>query len=130
MSLFRKPFTGQYLNFQSYCSQRWKTTGLIKTLFHRANKICSPEVFQNKLKVIKDLLIKNGYPNPLIDNVFKIELNRLKYIKPYGPEKCPVLLIFPYVGVKSKQVKKDIKNVAEKVYRASNPRVIFASAAV
>ena len=40
-SIFRKPFTGQYLNFQSYCSKR-RRTGLIKTLFHRTNKICSP----------------------------------------------------------------------------------------
>ena len=98
-SIFRKPsFTGQYLNFQSYCSRRRKI-GWIKTLFHRANKKCSPEVFQNELKVIKDLLIKNGYAKPLIDKVFKTESNRLKYIKPYGPEKCPVLLILPYVGV-------------------------------
>ena len=70
MSIFRKPFTGQYINFLSYCSKRRKT-GLIKTLFQRANKICSPEVFQNKLKIIKDLLIKNGYPYPLIEKVFK-----------------------------------------------------------
>ena len=128
-SIFRKPFTGQYLNFQSYCSKRRKI-GLIKTLFHRANKICSPEVFQNELKVIKELLIKNGYPNPLIDRVFKTELRRLKYTKPYGPEKCPVLLILPYVGEKSKQVERDIKNMTEKVYHASKPRVIFTSAAI
>ena len=61
------------------------------------------------------MLIKNGYPNPLIDKVFRTELNRQKYIKPYGPEKCPVLLILPYVGVKSKQIERDIKNMTEKV---------------
>ena len=32
-SIFRKPFIGQYLNFQSYCSKR-KKIGMIKTLFH------------------------------------------------------------------------------------------------
>ena len=32
-STFRKPFTGQYLNFQSFCSKRRKI-GMIKTLFH------------------------------------------------------------------------------------------------
>ena len=70
--------------------------------------------FQNKLKVVKDLLIKNGYHNLLIDKVFKTKSNRLKYIKPYGPEKCPVLLILRYVGVKSKQVERDIKNMTKK----------------
>ena len=76
------------------------------------------------------MLIKNGYPNPLIDNVFRTELNRPKYIKPYGPEKCSVLLILLYIGVKSNQIERDIKNMMEKVYRASNPRVIFTLAAV
>ena len=66
----------------------------------------------------------------MIDKVSKIELNRLKYIKPYGPEKCPVLLISPYVGVKSKQIERDIKNMTEKLYHASNSRVVFTSAAV
>ena len=43
-----------------------------KTLFHRAKKLCSPEVFEIELNVIKEMLIKDGYPNPLIDRVFKI----------------------------------------------------------
>ena len=129
-SIFRKPsFTGQYLNFQSYCSRRRKV-GLIKTLFHRAHKLCSEEMFQTELNVIKDLLINNGYPNPLVEKVFKTEINRLKYIKPYGPDKCPVLLILPYVGVKSTQIENSIKKMTEKVYRASNPRVIFTSTSI
>ena len=75
--VFRKPsFTGQYLNFQSCCSKRRKTS-LIKTLFHKAKKICSLEVFEIELNVLKEMLIKNGYPNPLIDKVFKTEINRL-----------------------------------------------------
>ena len=44
------------------------------------------------------MLIKNVYPNLLIDRVFKTEINRLNYTKSYGPEKCPVLLILPYAG--------------------------------
>ena len=92
-SIFRKPFKGQYLNFKSYCSKRRKV-GLIRTLFHRKNKICSRKNFQNDFKVIKYLLIRNGYPYPLIDKVVKIKSNRLKYIKLYEAEKCPVLLIF------------------------------------
>ena len=86
-------FTGQYLNFLSYCSKRRKI-GLFKTLFHRPSKKCSPEVFQIELNVIKELLLMKGYPGPLIDKVFKTETNRLNHIKPYKPEKCPVLLDF------------------------------------
>ena len=66
----------------------------------------------------------------MTEKLFRTELVRLKNIKLYGPEKCPVLLILPYVGAKSEQVEKEIKNMTEKVYRASNPKVIFTSAAV
>ena len=44
------------------------------------------------------MLIKKGYSNPLIDRVFKTEINRLNYVKPYCPENCLVLWILPYAG--------------------------------
>ena len=74
--------------------------------------------------------MKNEYPGPLIDKVFKTETNTLNYIKPYGPEKCPVLLILPYVGEKSSHIEINIKKMTEKVNRAANPRVIFTSSSV
>ena len=100
-SVFRIPsLMGQYLNFQSYCSKRRKQD-LNKTLFHRAKKICSPGVFEVEFNVIKEMLINNEYPIPLIDIVFKTENKRLNYIKPHDLEKCRVLLILPYAGRKS-----------------------------
>ena len=45
-SLYRKPsFTGQYLHFQSFCTRKRKIN-LIRTLYHRACMICSPEMLQ------------------------------------------------------------------------------------
>ena len=66
----------------------------------------------------------------MIDKVFKRETNRLNYIKPYRPEKCPVLLSLPYVGEKSTQIERNIKKMTEKVYRAVKPMVIFTSRSV
>ena len=40
------------------------------------------------------------------NKVFRTELNRLNYIKSYGPEKCPVLLILLYVGVNRTKLKR------------------------
>ena len=74
------------------------------------------------------MLMKNVYP--LIDRVFKTDINRLNYIKPYGPEKCPVLLIATYAGEKSTLVKRNIKKFSKKVYRAAKPRVIFTLSSV
>ena len=72
---------------------------LIKTLFQREKKMFS-EIFEIQLNVIKEMLIKNCYPNPLIEKVSKTEINKLIYIKHYCPEKCPVLLILPHTSKK------------------------------
>ena len=37
------------------------------------------------------MLFKNGYPNPMIDNFFNTEINKLNIIKPYGSKKYSVL---------------------------------------
>jgi len=66
----------------------------------------------------------------LIDKICKTETNKLNNIKPYGPEKCPVLLILPYVGEKSTQIEKNIKKMTVKVYFAAKPRVIFTPSSV
>ena len=72
-SVYRKSsFTGQYLNFHSSCSNRRKI-GLIITLYHRGKKISSPELFPKETKEIKKILLKNGYPNTLIERVFLIK---------------------------------------------------------
>ena len=57
------------------------------------------------------MLVKNGYPNPLGDRVFKTEINRLNYLKPYDPEKYPVLLILPYAGENLSQIERHIKKI-------------------
>ena len=40
------------------------------------NKICSSEAFEIELDAIKQMLIKKGYPSPLIDRYLKIEIKR------------------------------------------------------
>ena len=75
-SVYRKPtFKKQYLNFQSCFSKRRKI-GLIKTLYHRAQKISSPELLLNEIIIIKEILQKNGYPNNLSDRVLNSEAKR------------------------------------------------------
>ena len=59
---------------------------------------------------MKEMLLKNRYPNFLIDKVSKIEINRLNYIKPYGPEKCPVIFILPYAGENRLRLKETSRN--------------------
>ena len=46
---------------------------MIKTSYHRAQKISFPEILLNKIKNFKEILLKNGYPNDLIDRVLNSE---------------------------------------------------------
>ena len=55
------------------------------------------------------MVIKNRYPNPLIDRVFKTEIHKLICTKSYGPEKSPVLFILSYAGEKLTQIERNIK---------------------
>ena len=85
--IYRKTtFTGQYLNYQSFCSKKRKVN-LIKTLYHRAYKICSKELLDSEVDNIKNILITNGYPVDLIKMFIKSHLNSLNKFKIFGPEK-------------------------------------------
>ena len=76
-TVFRKEtFTGSYLNFHSFCSMKRKTN-LIRTLCHRAYKICSKELFNDELNQIKLILNKNGYPQELVNKTINLHLKSL-----------------------------------------------------
>ena len=45
-------------------------------------------------------------------------------------EKCPVLLVLPYIGVKSQLFEKNTKNIRENTYSAAKPRIIFKSSLI
>ena len=72
-------FTSDYLNFQSHCGLKRKVN-LIRTLCHRANLMCSPELFEEKIYYIKTLLYRNAYPLELVRRTIKSHLNGLKEI--------------------------------------------------
>ena len=61
-SVYRKPtWNGQYTHYLSFAPIQHKRS-LIRTLFSRAYKICSPETLQKELTLLEDTLTMNGYP--------------------------------------------------------------------
>ena len=60
---------------------------LIRTLCHRAHRICSQELLSNEMKQIKLFLNKKGYPQELVNKTTKLHLKNLDRIKTIGPEK-------------------------------------------
>ena len=86
--------------------------------------ICSPELLQKEMNKIKDVFIKNGYPESLINRVIKLH-NESCSEKPYGPEKLHVVLKLPYAGKASYSMVNRVKSITESAYFAIKPRIIF-----
>ena len=122
----KKTFTGCYLNFQSSCSLKRKIN-LIRTLCHRAHRICSPELLLNEIKQIKLLLNKNGYPQELVNKTIQLHLKNLDKIKTIGPEKFTVTLKVPFINKSSEILENKIKHLIRNTYYAANPRIVFTS---
>ena len=53
----------------------------IRTLCHRAHRICFPELLSNEMKQIKLFLHKNGYPQELVNKTTKLHLKNLDRTK-------------------------------------------------
>ena len=67
----KKTYTGLLLNYFSFVPDSYKY-GLIKTLIDRMYRINSTWTsFDNDLKNLKQVLLKNQYPLRMIDNVIK-----------------------------------------------------------
>ena len=77
-SVYRKPtFIGQYIYWNSFGPKQRKTN-LIDTLTHRALKICSKSTLKHELENIRSILVKNGYPEFLIDSRISKKLLRFQ----------------------------------------------------
>ena len=98
--------------------------GLIKTFYHRA-KICSLELFLKETKEIKQILLKNSYPDTVIKRFFNQESKRLKNNIIYCSKKCPSALVLPYISSQSTYFEKTIRRITQKAYYSVKPRVIF-----
>ena len=128
-SLYRKKtFSGQYVNFLAHCSRRRKTN-LIKTLCHRAVKICSSSTLHEELDKIKNFLCDNGYPEGLIARTFKFHQERMAQPGATNPlEDHPVVAIrLPFVGLASSAIEKDLRLLTRQCYPLVKPRIIFTS---
>ena len=96
-SIYRKPtFTGQYLRWNSFSSQKRKTN-VILTLTHRAMAICSPEKLPSELDKIKFILQTNGYLEHVVKSCMAKKMKQFEALPEFGPEICPIYLSLPWL---------------------------------
>ncbi|CAH8499563.1 unnamed protein product [Schistosoma haematobium] len=127
-SVYRKPtWTGQYLNFHSFCPLQYKR-GLVKCLFKRTRRICTSDMVENDEKLLTDTLIANGYPLKFI-NRCKSQLMPRPLI--YSVPKKKVYINLPYRGESNSIVlRQRLKAAIENTYCAAQLVVIEKSKAM
>ena len=127
--VFRKPTdTGLYLNWSSLVPVGY-TIGLAKCLLGRALTICSSwELIHNQFEYIRKTLVKNGYPNSVIDECISSVLNKGQLNVSKNNVDMPKLVLkLPYCGELSLKLKKRLCKLFRTYYPNAVLRVVFKS---
>lgn len=94
LSVYRKPtWSGVYTHFKSFVPICRKIA-LVKTLFTRGNRICSPNNLNEEHEFLKRTLMNNGYPLEFIERHSQSN----KTDPQFGPKKRIVTLRVPFKG--------------------------------
>ena len=122
-SVYRKPtWTGLYSHFLSFVPISYKRN-LVYNLFHRAFRICSPDLLAAEHALLHSTLEANGYPSRFIDKYSQPKPDSPVY---YGPNKMPAFLFVPFLGYQfSSYLKRTIVNLTSQTFPAATPRIVF-----
>jgi hypothetical protein len=120
----RKPsFVGVYLNFHSFVPISYKR-GLVRTLFVRAVRICSPIFLEDECVHLRSVLKVNGYPDHFIDMHQVLAIPFCE--KSPTVEKKPVYLRLPFYGDKqASHLVKAVSTIFGKHVPAARPVFLF-----
>ena len=125
-TVYWKPtFSGVY----SFLPTIYKS-GMIYTLVYRCFKICSNWTkFHEELNFLKQILLKNGYPQSFIDNCFKTFLDKLFIKSPEisTVEKKTLILSLPYLGNISLQKRTKLKKSFRGKLNCCKLQIVFKS---
>ena len=123
-SVYRKgTWTGLYLDFNSFVPISFKR-GLVRTLFHRARKICSPSTLTAEENLLFATLKENSYPESFILK-HKEPRNAIEVI---GPRLKDVYLRLPFTGDShSRLIRNRIIRSTKQAFPQVKPVFIFTT---
>ena len=131
-SVFRKEtFTGLATNYLSYVPNLFKMNA-VKTLIHRAHKICSTSaIFNNEMDFLTKYFTGNRYPKKIIALAilkFRRMMNTPDNMTPKpdnDKKRCYIPL--PFYGSFSYQIRKDLDKCLKPLYPECDFRYIFTN---
>ena len=114
-TVFRKKTnTGLYIKWSSLCPVKYKRS-LVSCLLDRAYRICnSYKAMHIDFEIITDILFRNGYPLPFIQNPICRFLNNkhsdLDLLKKMDKQATCLILRLPFIGNTSLHIEKELKS--------------------
>ena len=120
-------FSGVYTNFRSFMPDTYKR-GLISTLLYRAYMISSSyQSLHVEIENLKRIFAKNAYPSKFIDKcIFRFFEKRYeKKIPVHTVPKKEMLVVLPFLGTTSWNVKNSMIRSFKKIVPFANLKVIF-----
>ena len=87
--------------------------------------ICSKSILGAELDRIKELLIENGYPTDVLLSCINQKLANFPAGRAFGPEKFPVYLKLPCIGIVSLKFDNQINKAITSCFHAVKPCVVY-----
>ena len=127
-SVHRKDtFSGVYTNFRSFMPDTYKR-GLISTLLYRAYMISSSyDSLHKEIENLKRIFGKNGYPSSFIDKCILRFFDKMyeKKVAVHTVPKKELLMVLPFLGTTSWNVKNNILRSFRKIVPFANLKIVF-----
>ena len=116
-SWYHKPtFSGQMLNFHSFCPLVWKQS-LLRGFRNRISKICSPDRLHIAIDELEQIFIANGYPTEFINSNFTNYVPKTTSQKHHNVPQRPVYIRLPYLGEqRTRYLSNNITRITSKVF--------------
>ena len=125
----KKTFTGVYTILNSFIPETYKT-GLIESLLFPCFNLCSDFVkFHHEINILKGILYKNSYPRDFVDKCINKVLDKVltqNVVVSTVPKKDS-LIVLPYLGKLSLQIRTRINRVMKNKLPHYNFRIVFQS---
>ena len=125
--LRKNTFSGQGLNYFSYCFNNFKINA-IKRLINRAFKICSNwQLFHLEMEFLRKYFLKNNFSGLIFDKCLRQFLfTRFKSKKEVSrASKCKLYLSFPFLGEKSTFLRDKLKLILNKDFTLLDIQCVF-----
>ncbi|VDP50727.1 unnamed protein product [Schistosoma margrebowiei] len=122
-SLYRKStWNGIYLNFNSFCPLSYKKA-LVKTLFYRAERICTTDKLEEELVKVEKCLRDNFYPQKFIDEYKKRKENNIEVIT---VNKKPISININFKGDEvANTINRRLNTALARTYPAAKLQILY-----